>query len=146
MASFWETLTRFDRAKISPALAFRNTLGFGLPLVVGAATNNIAPALAVAMGALNVSFSDAGEPYLVRSRRMVAASVLVGVAVACGGIFGQHPALPVIIAGLWAFGAAMLVALSQAAADLGTMSLVTMCVYAGTGGPPDQAIAAGLLA
>src|SRR4051794_1661760 len=111
MASFWETLTRFDRSKINPALALRNTLGFGLPLVVGAATHSIAPALAVAMGALNVSFSDTDEPYVVRSRRMIAASVLVGFAVACGGIFGQHPWLSIIVTGLWAFGSGMLVAL-----------------------------------
>src|SRR4051812_6407515 len=121
MASFWETLTRFDRSKIRPALAVRTTLGFGLPLVVGAATGAVVPALAVATGALNVGFSDTDDPYLVRARRMLAASVLVAFAVACGGIFGQHPTLSIALLAAWAFGAGMLVALSPAAGDLGTI-------------------------
>ena len=127
-------------------MALRNTLGVALPLMVGAWTDAMAPAIAVTIGALNVSFSDTNEPYIIRARRMIAASVLVGIAVAAGGVLGEHRVLSVILLGAWAFGAGMLVALGSTAADLGTISLVTVCVYAGTGRPVEQALMGGLLA
>ena len=54
--------------------------------------------------------------------------------------------LAVTVAGLWAFCAGILVALSTAAADLGAISLVTMLVYAAVPQSPENAVLSGLLA
>jgi hypothetical protein len=148
--SAWSALrhnvVQFDRSKFQPWIALRNTVGFGLPLVAGVAFGSIGAGLAIATGALNVSYSDSSDPYLLRARRMTAASVLVGLAVACGSLCGGRDAIGVAVAGAWAFAAGMLVALSSTAADLGVISLVTLIVYEAAPHPPEVALYAGLLA
>lgn len=139
-------MIRFQADKVAPWLAIRNTLGMTLPLVLGVAFNQIPVGLAIATGALNVAFSDSHEPYLLRARRMLAASLLVGVAVCAGALCGRNNYLAVALAGGWAFGAGMLVALSPAAADLGTLTLVVQVVYAAVPLSPEKAVSAGLLA
>lgn len=145
-ASFWQTLVRFEATKVSPWLGLRNTIGFALPLAVGAAVGEVSTGLVIATGALNVSFSDGFEPYPQRARRMLAASLVVGLAVIAGSVSGGYPLLAVLIAGTWAFAAGMMVALSTQAADLGTVSLVTLLVFAAVPMAPEKAVIAGLLA
>ena len=145
-AAFWQALIRFQSAKLTPGLALRNALGVALPLAAGVATGHAAAGIAIATGALNVSFSDGQEPYRVRGKRMLAASALVGCAVFTGAISGNHAAAATAIAAGWAFGAGMLVSLSQAAGDLGVISLVTVIVYSGTPQSLEHAIYSGLLA
>jgi uncharacterized membrane protein YccC len=102
--------------------------------------------LAVATGALNVSFSDSHDPYRMRARKMAAASVLVGTAVFLGASLGRHHTMAVLMAGLIAFVAGMLVSLSTTAADLGGISLVILVVYSSFPQTPERAAYAGLLA
>lgn len=144
--TLWQSVLRFQRDKISPWIAFRNTLGMALPLAAGIALNNLPAALIASIGALNVSYSDSHDPYVQRARRMLAACVLVGLAVFAGAVCGNHHLLAVPVAGLWAFAAGMLVALSTTAADLGIMSLVTLVVFAAKPLPPESAALSGLLA
>jgi len=144
--SFWRAVLQFQKEKIAPWIALRNTLGFAAPLVVGIALGNIPAALIASIGALNVSYSDSHDPYLQRARRMLAASVLVGLAVFAGAVCGNHHFLAVPAAGAWAFAAGLLVALSTTAADLGIMSLVTLVVFAAKPLPPESAALSGLLA
>jgi len=144
--SFWRTVLQFQKEKIAPRIALRNTLGFALPLAAGIALGSIPAALIASIGALNVSYSDSHDPYLQRARRMLAASVLVGLAVFAGAVCGNHHLLAVPAAGAWAFAAGMLVALSPAAADLGIISLVTLVVFAAKPLPPESAALSGLLA
>src|SRR4051812_28896021 len=68
-AAFWQTLIKFEAAKLAPALAVRNTLGVVLPLIVGTAAGVPTVGIAVATGALNVAFSDSEEPYRRRAKR-----------------------------------------------------------------------------
>jgi uncharacterized membrane protein YccC len=145
-SAFRQSLTRFDRSKLAPWVALRNTIGFALPLVGGFAFGHPLGGLAVATGALNVSYSDKDDPYLFRVRRMIAASVMVGLAVFWGSLSGAHNGSAVVLAGLWAFVAGMLVALSPAAADVGVMSLVTLVVFQATSRTRDVALSAALLA
>ena len=144
--SFWRRVFQFQREKIAPRIALRNTLGFALPLAAGIALGNIPAALIASIGALNVSYSDSHDPYLQRARRMLAASALVGFAVFLGAVCGNYHVLAVPAAGAWAFAAGMLVALSTTAADLGTITLVTLVVFAAKPLPPESAALSGLLA
>jgi uncharacterized membrane protein YccC len=144
--SFWRTALQFQKEKIAPWIALRNTLGFTLPLAVGIALGFVPAALIVGIGALNVSYSDSHDPYLQRARRMLAACALVGLAVFAGAVCGNHRLLAVPIIGGWAFAAGMLVALSATAADIGNISLVTLVVFAAKPLPPESAALSGLLA
>ena len=145
-AALWQLITRIQRDKIAPALGLRNSIGVALPLAVGVATGRIPMGLAISTGALNASLSDSSEPYRVRGWRMLAASGLVGCAVAIGELCGHNHVLAVAVTTGWAFAAGLLVALSSTAADLGVVTLVTLTVYAAVPAPPERALLAGLLA
>ena len=145
-SAFWQSVVRFQAAKLAPWVALRNSIGLALPLVAGIATGQVAGGLAMATGALNVSYSDSSDPYLQRARKMLAASVFVALAVFAGAVTGRHNIASVLIAGFWAFAAGMMVALSQNAADVGTISLVTLLVYAAVPQTFERAVYGGLLA
>jgi uncharacterized membrane protein YccC len=145
-SAFWQTVLRYQAGKVDPWLALRNTLGVALPLAAGVAFGTLSGGLVVATGALNVAFSDSQEPYIQRARRMLAASLLVGLAVFAGALCGHHHPTAVAVATAWAFAAGMLVALSTAAADLGVLSLVVLVVFAAFPMAPEKAAVSGLLA
>ncbi len=146
MKAFIDSLVRFQGDKVTPWLALRNTIGVAAPLAVGVAMGTVPGGIAVATGALNVSFSDSHDPYVQRASRMLLASFLVGLAVFIGSMWGRNNLVAVLIAGAWAFSAGMLVALNTNAADLGTISLVTLIVYSAFPQSPERAAYAGLLA
>jgi hypothetical protein len=58
LAALWQIVVHVDRSKINPAQALRNTMGVVAPLVVGQALGMPRGGLAMASGALNVSYSD----------------------------------------------------------------------------------------
>ena len=144
--AFWRSVARFDRDKVAPWLALRNTIGVAAPLLAGVWSGQMASAVVMTTGALNVSFTDGDEPYPVRAKRMLSASFLVGIAVFAGSAAGRYDEWVIVLAGLWAFAAGMLVALGSPASDLGVISLATLVVYAATPQPPERAFYAGLLA
>lgn len=144
--TFWDSVLRFQWDKANPWMGLRNAVGVAAPLAAGAALHNVSGGISAAMGALNVAFTDSGAPYAVRAKRMLAAGALVAFSVFAGATCGHNHALILFAGAAWAFGAGMLVALDQAAADLGTISLVTLLVFAGLPMPPEHAAAAGLLA
>src|SRR6185312_10983072 len=78
---FWRTVTRFDRNKIIPWIALRNTIGVALPLAAGILTGATLSGVAIAVGALNVSYSDGEDSYARRARRMLLAGLLTSAAV-----------------------------------------------------------------
>jgi len=144
--AFWQTVARFQADKVTPWIGLRNTIGMAVPLAAGVLFGSIPAGLALSTGALNVSFSDGQDPYVQRARRMLAASVLVGIAIAVGALCGRNPFVGVAVIGVGAFVAGLLVAVSTAAADLGTITLVVLIVYAAVPMAPERAILAGLLA
>jgi uncharacterized membrane protein YccC len=127
-------------------MGLRNAVGVTAPLAAGAAVGALPLGLSMAAGAMNVAFSDSSVPYLQRAKRMLAASVVVGLGVSVGSTCGSNGALTLVVAAGWAFAAGMLVALDQTAADLGLISLLTLLVFAGVPLPFDQALIAGTLA
>src|SRR5215475_4505955 len=144
--ALWKLLTHFDRAKINPALALRNSVGVILPLVAGFAAGMPRGGLAMASGALNVSYSDGHDPYQQRARRMLASTVWCAIAIFLGAITGHQNVEAVFVATAWAFIAGMLVAIGVTAADVGVISLVLLVVYAAQPLTPRQAAEAGVLA
>ncbi len=145
-SSFWVIVWRFDRTKISFPVSLRNAIGVALPLVAGFAAGNLRAGIVVATGALNVSYSDGTDVYSERARRLLLSSVFVGLAVLAGSLTARTPILSVLVAGLAAFAAGQLVALGQTAADLGTVSLVTLIVFSAQPMKASDAMLAGMLA
>ena len=143
---FWRTVTRFDRNKIIPRIALRNTIGVALPLAVGVLTGATLSGVAIAVGALNVAYSDGEDSYPHRARRMMLAGVLTSSAVFFGGILGRSHPTAILIAALWAFASGLVVSLGATAADLGVISLVTLIVYSAQGLSAQNAGWAGVLA
>jgi uncharacterized membrane protein YccC len=144
--TFWTGVLHIDTAKIEPWIAARNALGVAAPLVVGLATHMPLGGLAVASGALNVSYSDSHDPYLLRAKRMLASSVLCAIAVMAGGLAGHHNIAAISLATVWAFGSGMAIALGTAGESLGVISLVVLIIYSAQALTPERALQAGALA
>ena len=136
----------FDKKKIQPQLALRNTAGVILPLIAGYALGMPRGGLAMASGALNVSYSDGSDPYAQRAKRMLLAGVWCSIAVLLGGLTGHYNVASIALVTVWAFVAGMLVSVGTTAADLGVISTVMLVVYAGLPLTPWQAAGSALLA
>src|SRR4029077_7689633 len=96
-------------------------------------------------GALNVAFSDGSDPYLPRARRMLYACGFVALAVFSGRFCGQHHMLAALLAAACAFAAGMMVAIAPTAADIGTITLVTLLVFSAQPTSLGKAASSGLL-
>lgn len=145
-SGLWRTVRQLDVAKIAPRIALRNALGLALPLAIGVAAGSPGTGLVAGTGALNVSFSDGDDPYYSRARRMLTSSLLVGLGVFAGALSGQHRSVAAAVSVLWAFGAALLVALGTPAADLAVVSFATFIVFTSQPMRPERALYSGLIA
>src|SRR5947209_18613079 len=103
--AFWRTLTKVDHSRINTWIAFRNSLVVALRLGIGIAMENPLVGVAVAVGALIVSYSDGTDPYKHRAGRMLLWTALSGIAVFVGSVTGSTNWLAVLVAAAWAFGA-----------------------------------------
>ncbi len=136
-AAFWRNVKRIDKSKInSKWIAFRNATAVALPLGIGIALGEPLGAVAVATGALNVSYSDGTDPYARRARRMLSWSVLGALAVFVGSISGPYHFAAIFVAAAWAFVAGMCASISIKAGDLGTNTLVAVLVFSARGALP----------
>lgn len=141
----WQIVTHVDRSKINAAQALRNTFGVVAPLIVGQWLGIPRGGLAMASGALNVSYSDGSDPYAKRAKRMLASTMWCSVAVLLGGLTAHSNVVSVAVATAWAFIAGMLVAVGTTAADVGVISTVVLVIYSAQPLSPWQALqAAGL--
>jgi uncharacterized membrane protein YccC len=144
--TFWNTVIRFEASKVTPWIGLRNALGVALPLIVGTAIGHPAGGLLMAVGALNVSYSDGVEPYRQRARRMLGATCFGALAVGAGGLLGRDHLLLVALAALCAFAAGMMAAVGQTATDIGGMALATLIVFAAQAMTPKVALQSMALA
>jgi uncharacterized membrane protein YccC len=144
--SFWRGVLHIDISKADPWIALRNAVGVSVPLAVGIAIGMPLGGLAVATGALNVSYSDGHDPYAQRAKRMLASSMLCAIAVLAGGLAGRHNVAAVLLTTVWAFGSGMVVALGATAESLGVISLVVVIVYSAQSLAPLRALEASGLA
>jgi uncharacterized membrane protein YccC len=145
-SGFWSTVIRFDAARLAPGMALRNAIGIAIPLAAGIFAHNPSAGVMAASGALNVAFSDGEDPYLHRARRMLIAALMVSLAVFTGRAVGHDHATAIALEAAFAFAAGMLVAIGQTHADIGTITLVTLIVYASSPAPFGNALSSGLLA
>src|SRR5258708_28833138 len=127
--ALWGIVTHVDHSKINPWQALRNTVGVIVPLIAGYAVGMPRGGLAMASGALNVSYSDGSDPYAKRAKRMLASTVWCSIAVLLGGLTAHNSTVTIVAATLWAFTAGMLVSLGSTAADVGVISTVVLLVY-----------------
>jgi uncharacterized membrane protein YccC len=144
--SFLRSVLFFDRQKLNGPAAIRNTAGLVLPLIGGYLLGMPRGGLAVASGALNVSYSDGSDPYASRAKRMITAALWCSVAVFFGAISGRSHTAAVAVLTVWAFVAGLLTCLGTAAADLGVISVVTLVVYSAQYLSPLEASQSALLA
>lgn len=112
-------------------MAFRNSVGMLLSLVLGAATQIGFGAPAAGCGALFVSYSDGSDPYRHRAFRLICASVVISGAAFVGGMSERYPFGVGVVAAAAAFIAGMAVAFGQTVADVGMVSVVMLILFAG---------------
>jgi uncharacterized membrane protein YccC len=144
--TFWHGVLHVDTAKIEPWIGLRNAVGVAFPLAVGVTIGMPLGGLALASGALNVSYSDGHDPYGQRAKRMLSTSAVCAIAVMAGGLAGHHNAAAVALATVWAFASGMAIALGTAAESLGVISVVVVIIYSAQSLTPERAIEAGGLA
>ena len=143
--TLFQTLTRFDASQLAPWMGLRNAAGVALALAAGVSLHNPGGGLIVATGALDAAFSDGADPYLQRGRRMLAATLFVALAVFAGRLCGGNHALAVTLEAVCAFAAGMLVATGETAGNIGTISLVTLIVFAAQPASLGKSFTSGLL-
>lgn len=143
---FWAQLWIFEKGKIEPWVAFRASLGMAIAVGVGYLLHSTASSLAIAIGALNVCYSDKSDAYRERGRRMLAASVLCSAAVFVATYSANIPELMFVLMTLGAFLAGMLVIVDSIAADLGVISLATFFIFSSQALNSSQALEMSLLA
>jgi uncharacterized membrane protein YccC len=138
-------LTRFDRTQLAPWIGLRNAAGVAFALATGVLFHNPGAGLIAGTGALDAAFSDGSDPYLHRGRRMLAATLCVAIAVFAGRLCGGNHALAVTLEALCAFAAGMVVATGDTAGNIGTITLVTLIVFAAEPASFGKAFSSGLL-
>jgi uncharacterized membrane protein YccC len=143
---FWQGVLHVDTSKMDLGIGFRNALGVALPLAVGIAIKMPLGGLAVASGALNVSYSDGHDPYGQRAKRMLATSALCAIAVMAGGLSGHYSVIAVLLSSFWAFWAGFVIALGPTAESQGVISVVVLIIFASQVLTPERALQAGALA
>lgn len=131
--AFWRTLTKVDHSKIYNWIAFRNAVAVALPLGIGIVVHHPLGGVAVTTGALNVSYSDAHDPYKYRARRMMTWTLLGALAVFVGSATGATAWLAILVAAVWAFIGGLSASISQKTGDLGLNTLVALIVFAARG-------------
>ncbi len=120
---------RIDRSIVSSSIALRNALGVVLPLAVGAAAGHLLAGLTMAVGALNVAFSDGTDAYRTRAARLLAATLLSAVSVFAAASVAGIGALAIALAALWSFAVGMLVLFGSTPAQLGVTTLILVIVF-----------------
>lgn len=138
--SFWAQLGRFDTNKLEPWVALRSALGLGLSVGIGFWLGSPTVGLSIAIGALNVSYSDRSDAYIDRAKRMLTASALSAVAVFIAALSANNPALMFIFLTVGAFFAGMLVVVDVVAADLGVVGVATFLIFSAQALEPSAAL------
>ncbi|HYP13975.1 MAG TPA: FUSC family protein [Bryobacteraceae bacterium] len=146
MREFWRILTRFEHEKVSPSIGLRNAIGIVVPIAIGTAVGKPALGMIAGLGAMNASFLDGSDPYLLRAQRMLLASVLTAGAIVVGALSGWHDIAALVTATTWAALAGILVTFGTAAADIATLTLVMLLVFSGQPMTAVDACSSGLTA
>ncbi|HWU42524.1 MAG TPA: FUSC family membrane protein, partial [Bdellovibrio sp.] len=126
---FWAQLWIFEKNKMDPWVAFRAALGMALSLAIGYLLGSQATGLAIAIGALNVCYSDKSDAYRERGKRMLASALLSGVAIFVAAYSARDPLLMFLVLTAGTFFAGLLVVVDTVAAELGVIVLVSFLIF-----------------
>ncbi|TQS40749.1 FUSC family protein [Cryptosporangium phraense] len=121
-------LVAVPRSKLSPRVAARGTLGVALPLLVGAATGSVLPAVAATLGAYFTGFADLSGPYRRRLRLGFALAVCGAASVLLGALVEPIAVLAVVLVAVWGFLAGLLTALGPSGTRVGVTGLIVLIV------------------
>ena len=121
----------FDWSQFEPVAALRCTVGVAVPLLVGSALHQSPIAVFGAVGAHGVGFGSFQAGYRSRAATMLYAAAGMGLSIWLGSLAGHSPALTLIAAAVWGFGAGLLVALGPASSFVGLQSAVAVIVAGG---------------
>ncbi len=144
--SHWARLGHFELNKMEPWLGFRAALGMALSVAIGFWLGSPKIGLSIAIGALNVCFSDRSDAYLDRAKRMIASSILSAASVFVAALSANDPTLMFIFLTISAFLAGMLVVVDAVAADLGVVGLATFLIFSVQALEPSAALQLSLYA
>jgi uncharacterized membrane protein YccC len=122
------SLLHTGKRDVPVTVALRNTAAIVLPLAIGSLTGHLLAGLGVSAGALNTMFADQPGPYRLRLRRMLLTALAAGAAAFAGSVLGQWPLALLLAAGLWGFGAGMLVAIDAHVTRVGLTSLILLVI------------------
>ncbi|MEO7149760.1 MAG: FUSC family membrane protein, partial [Rhodanobacteraceae bacterium] len=139
------TLFQTQRPDVPWRVAMRNTAAAVLPLAIGALAGHLSIGLAISAGALNTMFADQPGPYRLRLRRLLFTALAAGIAAFAGSLLGEWPLALLIVAALWGFAAALLVAVGPHATRAGLISMILLVVLGATPHAAWQALPAALL-
>jgi uncharacterized membrane protein YccC len=126
-------------------MALRNAIGVVMPLAAGAAAGHPVVGLTMAVGSLNVAFSDGSDAYRTRAGRMLTATFLSGLSVFAGASAAGHGVLAVLLAAIWSFVVGMLVLFGTTPAQLGVTTLILLLVFGAEPMSPHEALATAAL-
>lgn len=138
--SLWSQIITFDKSKLEPWVGVRCGLGVGLSMLIGDFLSTPAAGLAIAIGALNVCFSDRSDSYSLRGRRMLTAAVFSSLAIFAGAVSANNPVLFFLVLTFLAFFCGMLVVVDTVAADIGVMFVATYLIFSAQALTPATAL------
>ncbi|QBD78920.1 hypothetical protein EPA93_24225 [Ktedonosporobacter rubrisoli] len=141
----WREAVRVDRSQLTLAASLRSTIGFVLPLILGIATGHIVAGVSIAGGAVGVGAIGLTYTYRARTKAMLFASLGIAISAFVGGITGDISWLAILVAGIWGFGAGMLVAISQTGMIIGLQSMIALIILSHFALPPALALGQAFL-
>ena len=110
-----------------------------VPLAAGELTGR--PQLIwVALGGWLGTFADPGGPYPLRAATLGAYVAASAASVLAGTVAAAHPWIGVALVFLWGAGCALLRVYGEAAAGVGSLSLIAFCIALGTPAPDLRAL------
>lgn len=127
--NIWNTILRVDRSQLTVATAIRSTIGTVVPLAIAVATGHPLDGITLTAGSSIIGGFGLNFTYHARVRSMFLSSLGIGISALVGGFTGDIDGLGILIAGIWGFGAGLLVSVSQAASFIGLQAALVLIIF-----------------
>ncbi len=129
LRTIWNAVLRIDRSQLTVATAARSTIGIVVPLAVAVATGHTLDGVILASGSSIIGGLGLNFTYRARVRSLLRSSLGIGLSALVGGFTGGRSWLDIPVAGVWGFGAGLLVSVSQAASFIGLQAALVLIVF-----------------
>ena len=121
--------TRVDRSKIAVDVGLRAALGVAICLVVGRLTGHTVAGVTATVGAINGGMASHQGTYRSRAAIVLAAAAAGGTCAGIGATVGHLFGPDIVVTGVIAFFAALLVSLGPAGSVVGIQAIVGLVVF-----------------